>query len=210
MIHGFFNFDFQKGLSQLQALVQRKRDPICSSLSARMNVSMGGSAAVPDKERRARMKAKRKKRSGYKKELCAAMLRYFSLPTEGAWDEIRERGLPSFLKFANSMGITLEELKGYREKHAEFRSAYSECEARLYDLLVDGVLMKRFDSTFARLLLQAREESVEEGDTQKSFALTLTVFAAFRTPTFPANEAASAAPRGSTVFCRNTMPTHFA
>ncbi len=120
------------------------------------------------------IKKDRRIRGGYKVRLCDEMLAFFNFPAEGAWDSFRENGIPSFVKFAKAHGLTLSELREFRDKHPEFRLAYGECEARLRDLLVDGVLTKHFDASFAKLLLQEHPEEPNDG-AEKAFDLTLTV-----------------------------------
>ena len=61
-------------------------------------------------------------------------------------------GVPSFSKFARSIGITLEELEACR-KHGEFERAYQECSEIRRDYLIDNGLVKRFDSSFTKFLL---------------------------------------------------------
>ena len=61
-------------------------------------------------------------------------------------------GVPSFSKFARSIGATLADVEGYR-KHARFESAYRECSEIRRDYLIDNGLVKRFDSSFVKFLL---------------------------------------------------------
>jgi len=95
----------------------------------------------------------------YRKEYIEEMLSYFSFTEEG------ETGLPSFVKFAARIGVTHAELLGFREAHPAFRLAYEECKARLRDHLIDGVLSKKYDASFVKLLLQedARETDEDAG-----------------------------------------------
>lgn len=71
-------------------------------------------------------------------------------------------GAPSFSKFARSIGITVAELEGYRS-HGEFERAYQECSEIRRDYLIDNGLVKRFDSSFTKFLLNAE---FEMGDTK--------------------------------------------
>ena len=71
-------------------------------------------------------------------------------------------GAPSFSKFARSVGITVAELEGYRS-HGEFERAYQECSEIRRDYLIDNGLVKRFDSSFTKFLLNAE---FEMGDTK--------------------------------------------
>ena len=61
-------------------------------------------------------------------------------------------GVPSFSKFARSIGMTLSDLERFREKR-EFERAYQECSEIRRDYLIDNGLVKRFDSSFTKFLL---------------------------------------------------------
>ncbi len=61
-------------------------------------------------------------------------------------------GLPSFSKFARSIGATLDDLDRYR-RHGEFARACRECSEIRRDYLIDNGLVKRFDSSFTKFLL---------------------------------------------------------
>ena len=88
------------------------------------------------------------KKATYRKEYIDEMLSYFSFSEEG------ETGLPSFVKFASKIGVRSADLAVFRETHPAFRAAYEECKARLRDHLIDGVLSKKYDASFVKLLLQ--------------------------------------------------------
>lgn len=89
------------------------------------------------------------KKDGYKKEYAKEMLSFFSLPEEG-----EALPLPSFVKFAARIGVSHACLLSWCETHADFSAAYEECRARLHDRLIDGVLAKKYDASFVKLLLQ--------------------------------------------------------
>ena len=67
-------------------------------------------------------------------------------------------GLPSFRKFASSVGLTLAELMKMRS-HREFDRAYAECREIRRDYLIDKALEKRFDSSFAKFLISLENEA---------------------------------------------------
>ena len=91
----------------------------------------------------------------YTKDLPKRMYVYFA-----GYDE--PLGLPSFGKFARSIGATLEELSSYRRVE-KFDRAWRECSEIRRDYLIDMALAKRFDSSFAKHLLSLESES-EQGD----------------------------------------------
>ena len=63
-------------------------------------------------------------------------------------------GLPSFSKFARSIGATLKDVESFR-RHGEFERAYQECSEIRRDYLIDNGLVKRYDSSFTKFLLSA-------------------------------------------------------
>ena len=67
-------------------------------------------------------------------------------------------GVPSFGKFARSIGVTLAELSACR-KNAKFDRAWCECTEIRRDYLIDMALTKRFDSSFDKFLLSLETES---------------------------------------------------
>ncbi len=89
------------------------------------------------------------RRIAYKKEFIDEMLLFFSMPIGDEYGGT----LPSFVKFANSIGVTTATLLRWREKYPAFREAYEECRARLTDRLVDGVLARKYDASFVRAIL---------------------------------------------------------
>ena len=85
-------------------------------------------------------------------------------------------GAPSFSKFARSIGATLDDVERYR-KHGEFERAYQECSEIRRDYLIDNGLVKRFDSSFTKFLLNSEygmgEKQTQEED--KEIKVTLEV-----------------------------------
>lgn len=91
----------------------------------------------------------------YESDLPRRMYLYFTEGEVGG-------SVPSFSKFARHIGVTLEELKSYRNRK-KFDSAYRECEAIRRDAIVDGALSKRLDSSFAKFVLSDTEEAESGG-----------------------------------------------
>ena len=103
----------------------------------------------------------------YDRELPRQMYAFFS-----GYDE---PGAPSFEKFARSIGVTLEELSGYRRK-SEFDRAWRECSEIRRDYLIDRALTKRHDPSFVKFLLAAELGMGEESEnSDSSLNLTLRV-----------------------------------
>lgn len=100
----------------------------------------------------------------YQKDLAKRMYLYFAGYSDPA-------GVPSFGKFARSIGVTLDELSGYR-KHGKFDRAWRECSEIRRDYLIDMALTKRFDSSFSKFLLSLE---TEEGGGEKNIEVSLEV-----------------------------------
>ena len=78
-------------------------------------------------------------------DLAKKMLSYFSYSDE--------RALPSFAKFAAQSGCSCAQLKSLCSQSEEFSLAYDECKERLFDMIAEGALLKRYDASFAKFLL---------------------------------------------------------
>lgn len=74
-----------------------------------------------------------------------------------------ESGVPSFAKFARSVGMTLEELTKFRGRK-KFDAAWRECIEIKRDYLIDTALSKRADASFAKFLysLEFQEGEADE------------------------------------------------
>lgn len=73
--------------------------------------------------------------------------------------------IPSFQKFARSIGATLSEIEAMRS-HKEFERAYREAGEIRRDCLIDGALMRRYDPSFTKFLL-TYEFDMDEKDRKK-------------------------------------------
>ncbi len=85
-------------------------------------------------------------------------------------------GAPSFSKFARSIGATLGDVEAFR-RHGEFERAYQECSEIRRDYLIDNGLVKRFDSSFTKFVLNAEYAMGESklSDEDKEIKVTLEV-----------------------------------
>ena len=82
--------------------------------------------------------------------------------------------VPSFSKFARSIGVTLESLEGYR-KHGEFDRAWRDCIEIRRDYLTDCALTRRYDPSFVKFLLGLELDAVSEGEEDKTLAVMVKV-----------------------------------
>ena len=64
-------------------------------------------------------------------------------------------GLPSFEKFADTVGLDGEALLQLKEESALFARAYRRCLAILRDRLTDGALLRRYDPSFCKYALDS-------------------------------------------------------
>ena len=97
----------------------------------------------------------RKKKAKYDESLCGKMYRYFL-----GYDD---RGLPSFTKFAISVGLSRDDIERFR-KHRRFEAAYRECKEIRMDYLIDRALDKRFDGSFVKFLISCESDGEAGGD----------------------------------------------
>ena len=67
-------------------------------------------------------------------------------------DMIGDSVMPSFSKFARSIGVTLADLEAFR-KHKNFDRAWRECIEIKRDYLTECALTRRYDPSFVKFLL---------------------------------------------------------
>ena len=85
-------------------------------------------------------------------------------------------GVPSFSKFARSIGATTSDVERYR-RHGEFERAYQECSEIRREYLIDNGLVKRFDSSFTKFLLSSEYAmgDTDGTDGEKEMKVTIEV-----------------------------------
>ena len=118
-----------------------------------------------ERESLAKKGCQRMKKRGikYSKDLPRFLYGFFN-----SW---QDTGLPSFDKFARSIGTTAEALREMR-KHSEFDRAWRECIEIRRDYLIDAALTRRFDPSFAKFLITEEAGGEEAGE---SLAVSITV-----------------------------------
>lgn len=116
----------------------------------------------PERCSKSKMKAK------YKKEYPRLLYSFFISYSDTS-------SLPSFSKFARSIGVTTQDIEQFRN-HKEFDRAYRECNEIKRDYLTDYALCKRFDPSFAKFLLSSEGNSeLCESDGSEKINFTLEV-----------------------------------
>ena len=97
-------------------------------------------------------------------KLGEKMLHYFK--TAGCEGSEYKEDLPSFVRFAHTLGTTVGALRRFKEQNADFRAVWEECEEILSDRIMDGALHRRLDGSFAKFLLTARFGFAEKLETE--------------------------------------------
>ena len=135
---------------------------------------------------------RRSKKAGgnltYSKTTTENMIKYFTDAVKAGRAGIVKNGIPSFVKFArleNTTSRTLRKWASERDengdyKHPEFAEAYEECKAMVADMIEDGALVKVFDASFAKYMLEGRYRdrdrnaiSEQEQGENEGFTVTL-------------------------------------
>ncbi len=92
------------------------------------------------------------------------MLNYFR--KAGAEGSDAREDLPSFVRFAQSLGTTTGALRRFKEQNAGFAEVWEECEEILCDRITDGALHRRLDGSFAKFLLTTRFGFAEKAEAE--------------------------------------------
>ena len=102
-----------------------------------------------------------KKKHKYQSDMPRRLYSFFLNTAESG-------NLPSFEKFARSIGVTLEEIEQMRS-HKKFDMAYREAGEIRRDYLIEAALMRRYDPSFTKFLLSYEygmdEKAREKEDT---------------------------------------------
>ena len=91
-------------------------------------------------------------KDGYNKRYARMMTDHFGSLIKDGETVI---GIPSFVSFAKKIGVGVRRIEQWKESYPEFGEAYGECLERQKQLLIDGALCKKIDSTFAKYYLTA-------------------------------------------------------
>ncbi len=112
----------------------------------------------------------------YRKSYCDAIIEFFSTMRRGEKGEIV--GAPSFLSFAEKLGVPITRLEKWRREHPEFDEAAEHAAELLRQLLMDAALNGTVNVSAAKFILstefgmlpsaegkgKSREEAFSESD----------------------------------------------
>lgn len=112
----------------------------------------------------------------YRKSYCDDIIEFFSTMRRGERGEIV--GAPSFLAFAERLGVPITRLERWRREHPEFDEAAEHAAELLRQVLMDAALNGTVNVSAARFILStefgmlpsrkgkggAREEALDESD----------------------------------------------
>ncbi len=96
----------------------------------------------------------------YRPEFCQALVAHFSvLKTDSQGKVI---GIPSFVSFGDSIGVSPDTVAAWRKNYPAFASACRHAEALLKAMLIDCALCERVNVTAAKFLLSSLFDLSEE------------------------------------------------
>ena len=102
-----------------------------------------------------------KRKNKYRSDMPRRLYSFFANSADSG-------NIPSFEKFARSIGATLEDIENMRS-HKKFDMAYREAGEIRRDYLIDGALTRRYDPSFTKFLLSYEfgmdEKAKEKDDT---------------------------------------------
>ncbi len=85
------------------------------------------------------------------------------------------QGAPSLSKFAREVGITVEDIRRFRERHREFDRAIAECNEIRRDYLIDNALARKQDGALTKFLLSCEFGMGEDAPDEDARRLEVTL-----------------------------------
>ena len=87
-----------------------------------------------------------------------------------------QEGVPSFEKFAAAQGLAGEsELLALAARHADVQAAMRRCRAILRDRISDAALLRRFDPSFCKYLLDTLACQAENAEDAGAFEVEVRI-----------------------------------
>lgn len=129
------------------------------------------------RDQRPRERSKTGPKSGYRPEFCKKLISYFSDPEswrlhlteKGTAQIIPKDKLPTFGRFAMSIGFDHDTILSWRDKYPEWDKAYAICKELQKDFFIQGATAGSINAGFAIFMLKcnhgmAEPESGNKGD----------------------------------------------
>lgn len=89
----------------------------------------------------------------YRKKYCDAVMAHFSEMRKNKKGSIV--GAPSFISFADSIGVSISQIEKWRREHADFEKACEDASELLKQLLIDGALSGLVNVSAAKFILSS-------------------------------------------------------
>ena len=100
----------------------------------------------------------------YRKSYCDAIIEFFSTMRRGEKGEIV--GAPSFLAFAEKLGVPITRLEKWRREHPEFDEAASHATELLRQVLMDAALNGTVNVSAAKFILSSEFGMLPSGESK--------------------------------------------
>ena len=100
----------------------------------------------------------------YRKKYCDNVMAHFSEMRKNKKGSIV--GAPSFVSFADSIGVSISQIEKWRREHADFEKACEDASELLKQLLIDGALSGLVNVSAAKFILSS-EFGMGTKDAQK-------------------------------------------
>ncbi|MDQ0825411.1 hypothetical protein QFZ60_001584 [Arthrobacter sp. B2I5] len=111
----------------------------------------------------------------YKKLFCKSIIEYFDQPLTYQEEETKYyKGepypvtrtvvteLPTFERFASSIGVTMSTMWEWKQSHEEFSNAYSQAQQLQEQMIVGNAMAGRYVGSFAQFYLKNKHQYVEQ------------------------------------------------
>ncbi|MBR6768213.1 MAG: hypothetical protein IKM34_01845 [Clostridia bacterium] len=109
----------------------------------------------------------------YRKKYCDDVMAHFSEMRRNKKGNIV--GAPSFVSFADSIGVPISQIEKWRREHPDFEKACEDAEALLRQLLMDAALSGSVNVSAAKFILSSdfgmgRTSLPEKADTSNGIS----------------------------------------
>lgn len=88
----------------------------------------------------------------YRKEYCRQIVEWFDMPLTNKKGQAND--VPTFVRFALKISVSVETLHEWRNKHPNFSEAYSIAQALRENFIMQNALHNRYNAGFAWRVMQ--------------------------------------------------------